>query len=161
MNFLLIDELLELERGKRALCRKLVREDEPFFEDHFPGFPIVPGVFLIEAMAQAGGWVLAHDHDFERYSLLGTVDHAKFRVLVRPGDELRIETELKTKGAHSARTRARIHVGGKLVASADLTHLLRSFESDPSGESIDREWFLGIWRQIGGPKLNSGNEVTW
>jgi 3-hydroxyacyl-[acyl-carrier-protein] dehydratase len=92
--FLLIDRILELEPGQRAVGEKLVTIGEPFFQGHFPDFPIMPGVLIVEAMAQAGGVLAAEtsDYDPERQVVMFmAIDKVKFRRPVTPGDQLVLE----------------------------------------------------------------------
>src|SRR5215470_2022743 len=91
--FLLIDRVLEIERKKKIVAIKNVTINEPFFQGHFPNFPIMPGVLIVEAMAQAGGALLlteVPDRDHKLMVFTG-IERAKFRKPVTPGDQLRIE----------------------------------------------------------------------
>ena len=88
MRFVLVDRLVELEPGKRAVARKTFHPDDEVFADHFPGFPVVPGVLITEAMGQTAGWLLIATLGFARFPLLTLIDSAKFRRLVVPGDEI-------------------------------------------------------------------------
>ena len=94
--FLLIDRVIEFERAKRLVAIKNVTVNEPFFQGHFPGYPIMPGVLVIEAMAQAGAIVMLSElPDREtKLAVFTGIDKAKFRRQVVPGDQLRIEVEV-------------------------------------------------------------------
>ncbi len=120
--FLLVDRIVELEEGKRVVGIKNVTINEPFFQGHFPGHPIMPGVLIIEAMAQVGG-VFAMINDkigTDRVTYFAGIDNARFRKPVVPGDILRIELELHNckRGLYCFQGKA--YVGEALVAEADL-----------------------------------------
>ena len=118
---LLVDRILEIDT-ERILGVKNVTANEPFFQGHFPDFPVMPGVLIIEAMAQtAGVQVLGNIPDRENYLVfLVSIDHARFRKPVRPGDQLLMElTVLKRKGT-VAKMAGRATVNGILVAEAEV-----------------------------------------
>ncbi|MHB1128332.1 MAG: 3-hydroxyacyl-ACP dehydratase FabZ [Bacillota bacterium] len=119
--FLLVDRILELEEGKRAVGIKNVSAGEPFFQGHFPGYPVMPGVLIIEAMAQVGAMaVLTMPQNAGKLALFAGIDNARFRQQVVPGDQLRIEVELvKIKGS-IGKSQARALVGETVVAEAEL-----------------------------------------
>jgi len=121
--FLLVDRVIENDPGKRIVAVKNVTMNEPFFEGHFPGHPVMPGVLIIEGMAQAGGLlvVLANGKDTSnKVCYFVSVDKAKFRRPVRPGDQLRIEVDvLSCKRGIWAFT-GKAFVDGKLAAEAEL-----------------------------------------
>lgn len=118
--FLLIDRVLEIERTKRLVAIKNVSINEPFFAGHFPGYPLMPGVMIVEAMAQAGGVLLLSeipDRD-EKLVVFTGIEEAKFRRAVVPGDQLRIEVETLTWGRRGSRMQGRAFVDGKLACEA-------------------------------------------
>ncbi|BCR05208.1 3-hydroxyacyl-[acyl-carrier-protein] dehydratase FabZ [Desulfuromonas versatilis] len=120
--FLLVDSILEIEEGKRIVGAKNVTINEPFFQGHFPGHPIMPGVLIIEAMAQVGG-VFAMMTDkvgTDKVTYFAGIDNARFRKPVVPGDVLRMELELVNckRGLYCFKGKA--FVGETLVAEADL-----------------------------------------
>lgn len=119
--FQLIDAVEELaaEAG-RIRCRATVPEQSTIFEGHFPGYPIMPGVLLIESMAQASGYLLLALNRFQRMPFLAAVDSAKLRDFVPPGTVLSVHAELEHDGAGFAVTKARIEHGGKKVADAQI-----------------------------------------
>jgi 3-hydroxyacyl-[acyl-carrier-protein] dehydratase len=120
--FLLIDEVVELELGVRAVARKTVREDEWYLRGHFPGRPIMPGVLIVEAMAQTGAIaVLAEEENRGRLALFAGIDDVRFKRLVQPGDELELTCELERVRGPIGKGRASAHVGGELAARGTLT----------------------------------------
>lgn len=124
--FLLIDRVLDLERTKRIVAIKNVTINEPFFAGHFPGAPVMPGVLVIEAMAQAGGVLLlteVEDRD-NKLILFTGIDRAKFRRPVVPGDQLRIEVDVKVWRGNAGRMQGMAYVGDKLAAEAFVTCVL-------------------------------------
>lgn len=120
--FLLIDTIEELEPGTRALGRKCVSVNEPFFQGHFPGNPVMPGVLIIEALAQVGAVAMLSQPDFQgRTAYFAGIDKARFRRKVVPGDVLLLETEIiKVKGPIGI-GRAVARVGDQVAAQAELT----------------------------------------
>jgi 3-hydroxyacyl-[acyl-carrier-protein] dehydratase len=121
--FLLIDRVVEFERAKRLVAIKNVTINEPFFQGHFPGHPIMPGVLVVEAMAQAGGIILMTELE-NRHSKLVVftgIERAKFRRPVTPGDQLRIEVEVLSVRSRAGRMVGRALVDGKLACEATLT----------------------------------------
>jgi 3-hydroxyacyl-[acyl-carrier-protein] dehydratase len=116
---LLVDRVLELDPGKRAVVIKNVTANEPFFQGHYPSVPIMPGVLIIEAMAQSGGLALAHE-DLTGLPLLAGIDKARFRKMVTPGDQLQIEVTVLRGGSRLGKVRAIATVDGAIVAEAEL-----------------------------------------
>ena len=121
--FLLIDRVVEFERAKRLVAIKNVTINEPFFQGHFPGYPIMPGVLVVEAMAQAGGIILMHElpDRAEKLVVFTGIERAKFRRPVTPGDQLRIEIEVLSFRPRAGRIAGRATVDGKLACEATLT----------------------------------------
>src|SRR5919199_5688179 len=120
--FLFLDEVLELEPGKRVVARKEVREDEWFFPGHFPGRPIMPGVIIVEAMAQAGAVaVLSEEENRGKIALFAGIDDCRFKRVVEPGDELELRCELERARGPIGRGKATARVDGALAARATLT----------------------------------------
>jgi 3-hydroxyacyl-[acyl-carrier-protein] dehydratase len=120
--FLLIDEVLELEPGRRVVARKTVREDEWYLAGHFPGRPVMPGVLIVEAMAQTGAVaVLSEEENRGRMALFAGIDDVRFKRIVEPGDELELRCDLERVRGPIGRGKASAHVGGELVARGTLT----------------------------------------
>ena len=120
--FLLIDNIEELEPGKRALGKKCVNMGEPYFGGHFPGNPVMPGVLIIEALAQVGAVAMLNLPEMKgKTAYFAGIDKARFRKKVVPGDVLMLETEIvKVKGPIGV-GKAQAFVEGKKVAEAELT----------------------------------------
>ncbi|MDE6673786.1 MAG: 3-hydroxyacyl-ACP dehydratase FabZ [Acetatifactor sp.] len=120
--FLLVDTIEELEPGVRALGKKCVSVNEPFFQGHFPGNPVMPGVLIIEALAQVGAVAMLSQPEFQgRTAYFAGIDKARFRQKVVPGDVLLLETEIvKVKGPVGV-GRATARVNDKVAAQAELT----------------------------------------
>lgn len=121
--FLLIDRIVEFERTKRLVAIKNVTINEPFFQGHFPGYPIMPGVLVVEAMAQAGGILMMHEMEDrqEKLVVFTGIERAKFRRPVTPGDQLRIEVNVLSFRTRAGRIEGRATVEGKLACEATLT----------------------------------------
>lgn len=120
--FLLIDTIEELEPGKRAVGKKCVTFSEPYFAGHFPRNPVMPGVLIIEALAQTGAAaILSLPENRGKTAYFAGIDKAKFKQMVRPGEVLTLETQIiRTKGPIGV-GEAVATVDGKLVAKAELT----------------------------------------
>jgi 3-hydroxyacyl-[acyl-carrier-protein] dehydratase len=121
--FLLIDRVVELERRQRIVAIKNVSINEPFFAGHFPNMPIMPGVLIVEAIAQAGGALLlteVEDRD-DKLMVFTGIERARFRRPVMPGDQLRIEVEVKAWRGTAVRMEGKVLVGEKRVAEATVT----------------------------------------
>jgi 3-hydroxyacyl-[acyl-carrier-protein] dehydratase len=120
--FQLIDRIVALDLdGKTITVEAQVPESSTIFEGHFPGFPIMPGVLLTEAMAQSSGWLLLGAMKFERMPFLAMVKEAKMRGFVSPGQLLTIEAKIEHEGSGFAVTTAKARVGTELKCNAELT----------------------------------------
>jgi 3-hydroxyacyl-[acyl-carrier-protein] dehydratase len=121
--FLLIDRVIDLRRRERIVAIKNVSINEPFFAGHFPNMPIMPGVLIVEAIAQAGGALLlteVEDRD-DKLMVFTGIERARFRRPVLPGDQLRIEVEVKAWRITAVRMEGKAFVGDKRVAEATVT----------------------------------------
>src|SRR3954470_7750501 len=120
--FLLLDQVVEFEAGKRVVARRRVREDEWYFKGHFPGRPVMPGVLIVEAMAQTGAVaVLAQEENRGKIAYFAGIDDCRFKRIVEPGDELELVCELDRVRGPIGRGKAEARVGGELAARATLT----------------------------------------
>lgn len=118
--FLLLDEVLELDPGARVVARKTVTEED--CAGHFPGNPIMPGVKMVEALAQAGAVaVLSEEENRGKLALFAGIDGVRFKRIVRPGDELLLECDLETVRGPIGKGRARATVEGELAVRGTLT----------------------------------------
>ena len=120
--FLLIDEVLELDPGKRVVARRAVRADDPWFAGHFPGRPVMPGVLIVEAMAQTGAIaVLFEEANRGKIAFFAGIDDCRFKRVVEPGDVLTLTCEIAEMRGPIGRGRATAHVGDTLAARGTLT----------------------------------------
>lgn len=120
--FLLIDKIIEMNSGKSAIGQKNVSYNEPFFEGHFPDKPIMPGVLIVEALAQlAAVTCMSLDENKGKLGVFTGIDKCKFRRQVVPGDILRLEIEMTTLRRGIGKAEAKAYVDGELACSAMLT----------------------------------------
>jgi 3-hydroxyacyl-[acyl-carrier-protein] dehydratase len=120
--FLLIDEVLELEPGKRVVARKTVRAEEWYLAGHFPGRPVMPGVLIVEAMAQTGAVaVLSEEENRGKMALFAGIDNVRFKRIVEPGDTIELTCELERVRGPIGRGAASARVDGELAARGTLT----------------------------------------
>ncbi len=127
--FLLVDRILEVEPGRRAVGLKQVTINEPFFQGHFPGYPIMPGVLIVEALAQVGAVaVLSLPENRDRLALFAGIDNFRFRKPVVPGDSLRLEVELTRMRGTVGKGQARALVDGQVVADGELMFALTPYK---------------------------------
>jgi 3-hydroxyacyl-[acyl-carrier-protein] dehydratase len=130
--FQLIDRIVDLRLADRKIeTEATVPTTSTIFEGHFPGFPLMPGVLLIEAMAQTSGWLVVAVNRFERMAFLAAVKDAKFRMFVTPGHKLVVTATLAHEGSGYAITQANIALDGKSICDATLTLRVLDF---PNGE---------------------------
>ncbi|HKQ59998.1 MAG TPA: 3-hydroxyacyl-ACP dehydratase FabZ [Candidatus Polarisedimenticolaceae bacterium] len=124
--FLLVDRITELVPGRRIVGLKNVSANEPFFQGHFPGTPVMPGVLIIEALAQVGAVLMLHDMpDRERKLVYFTgIDRARFRRTVVPGDQVRLTLEVLKLRSRTCKMGGRAEVDGQLVAEAEILSAL-------------------------------------
>ena len=123
---LLVDRILEIEPGARVVALKNVTANEPFFQGHFPGYPVMPGVLIVEAMAQAGCvMMLSGVQDPQsKVPFFAGIDRCKFRRPVVPGDQLRLELEVLRQRGTSCKLQGQALVGEELAAEAEIMAVL-------------------------------------
>ena len=123
--FLLVDKIVEYTPGQSAKGIKCVTANEPFFQGHFPGFKVMPGVLIIEALAQVGAVaILTEEENKGKLALFGGIKNARFKQQVRPGDVLELECELTTRRGPVGFGTATAKVNGKTACKAELTFAL-------------------------------------
>ncbi len=126
--FQLIDRVLALNLAERKITTEaIVPTTNTIFEGHFPGYPLMPGVLLIETMAQTAGWLLVAKYNFTRMPFLAAVKEAKLRTFVTPGQKLVGEASLTHDGSGYAVTETRITCDGKLICDASITFRIAEF----------------------------------
>jgi 3-hydroxyacyl-[acyl-carrier-protein] dehydratase len=120
--FQLIDRIVDLSLADRKITSEAtVPTESTIFEGHFPGYPLMPGVLLIEAMAQTSGWLVVAVNRFSRMCVLASVKEAKLRTFVLPGQKLKVEARIEHDGSGYAVTEAKITADGKAICDATLT----------------------------------------
>lgn len=123
--FLLVDRIIEVVPGERAKGYKNVSFNEPFFQGHFPGHPVMPGVLIVEAMAQVGAFaILSMEENKNRLALFAGIDDLRFKKQVVPGDTLLLEIEITKIRGPVGKGRGTATVDGKLAASGELMFAL-------------------------------------
>ncbi|KGG80956.1 hydroxymyristoyl-ACP dehydratase [Caloranaerobacter azorensis H53214] len=123
--FLLVDKIIEIEGGKKAVGIKNVTINEPFFQGHFPGNPIMPGVLIVEAMAQVGAVaVLSLEENKGKLAVFAGIDNARFKKQVKPGDTLRMEVELISFRRGIGKAEAIAYVGDEVACKGILMFAL-------------------------------------
>ena len=138
--FQLIDRIVDLNLDeKKITVEAQVPLHNSIFEGHFPGYPIMPGVLLIEAMAQTSGWLLIALMKFERMPFLAAVKEAKMRSFVSPGELLKVEANIVHEGSGYAITAAKVHVGGELRCNATITFGIVPFPNPELRVHMDAE----------------------
>jgi 3-hydroxyacyl-[acyl-carrier-protein] dehydratase len=138
--FKLIDRITDLNIGERTIAVEAqVPLQNTIFEGHFPGYPLMPGVLLIEAMAQTSGWLLIALNKFERMPFLAAVKEAKMRSFVSPGDLLQVEAGIVHEGSGYAMTSAKVRVGGELRCNATITFGIVPFPNPELRVHMDAE----------------------
>jgi 3-hydroxymyristoyl/3-hydroxydecanoyl-(acyl carrier protein) dehydratase len=153
MRYYLLDRITSLEPPVRATGKKAVALSEDYLADHFPRYPTMPGALLLESLAQLSGVLLeksaAKVHAIEIQAVLSTVERAKFRQLVRPGDVLEIESEVVQLREEGGRVRATGKVGEKIAISAEL--LFAFFKLDDEVVRAEQARLLAYWLDPGAP----------
>ncbi len=120
--FLLVDKILEIEEGKRAVGLKNVTINEPFFQGHFPGYPVMPGALILESLAQVGAVaVLSLPENKGKLGMFVGVDRFKFKSQVKPGDTLTLEAEMLQMRMNIGKAKVKASVDGKMVAGGEIS----------------------------------------
>jgi 3-hydroxyacyl-[acyl-carrier-protein] dehydratase len=137
--FQLIDRIVELDlRDQTIRTEARVPTESTIFEGHFPGYPLMPGVLLIEAMAQTSGWLVIAVTKFTRMPFFAALKEAKLRSFVTPGQSLMLSAKLLHEGSGYAVTKAEIRCDGKLTCNAEITFRLVEFPSPDFRASMER-----------------------
>jgi 3-hydroxyacyl-[acyl-carrier-protein] dehydratase len=145
--FQLIDRIIDLNLNDLTIrVEANVPTDSTIFEGHFPGRPLMPGVLLIESMAQASGWLIIARNKFDKMPFLAAVKEAKLRTFVTPGQALTLSAKIVHEGSGFAMTEASVAVEGKTVCNAELTFRVVDF---PKGEFLDN--MLAVAKRISLP----------
>jgi 3-hydroxyacyl-[acyl-carrier-protein] dehydratase len=142
MRHYYLDRILELDPGVRAVGVKSVSLSDDTFSDHFPGNPVLPGVHLLEGLAQLAGVLLTRTLGGERVALMASVDRARFSSFARPGDAVQLVVEIEHLGEDAARVRGMARVGERQIAQARI-----SFALLPVGALIPPE-YQHFWRRM-------------
>ncbi|NNG67769.1 3-hydroxyacyl-ACP dehydratase FabZ [Caldanaerobacter subterraneus] len=123
--FLLVDRIIELEEGKRAVGIKNVTANEPFFQGHFPDNPIMPGVLIVEALAQVAGIAVMNVEEFKgKLGLFAGIDKCRFKKVVRPGDQLILEVSIDSIRMGLVKAKGVAKVGEEIAATAELMFVM-------------------------------------
>lgn len=152
MRFILIDRLLELQPGVRAVACKTFSPDEDVFRDHFPGHPLVPGTLLLESMAQTAGWLTIATLGEGKGAQLLMVREAKFRRPVKPGMHVRLTAVLVSSRPSATELQVDASVADELVASARIVLHVFDLREDATTEQF-LAWARTTFRQLGGDEL--------
>jgi 3-hydroxyacyl-[acyl-carrier-protein] dehydratase len=145
--FQLIDRIIDLNLNDLTIrVEATVPTDSTIFEGHFPGRPLMPGVLLIESMAQASGWLIIARTKFDKMPFLAAVKEAKLRTFVTPGQALIVSAKIAHEGSGFAMTEASVTLEGKTVCNADITFRVVDF---PKGEFLDN--MLAVAKRISFP----------
>ncbi len=137
--FQLIDRVLDLDLDARTIrTEATVPTSSTIFEGHFPGFPLMPGVLLLEVMAQTSGWLIVGITQFSRMPFLAAFKDAKLRAFVNPGEQLQVSASLTHDGSGFARTKAEIRRDGKLACNAEITFRVVAFPNQEFRENMEK-----------------------
>ncbi len=145
--FQMIDRIVELDLDARTIAVDCtLPEESPIFEGHFPGYPIMPGVLMIETIAQAGGWLVMAGLRFRQMAFLAKVSEAKMRSFLAPGQVIRVEAIQDHDGSGYAVVSGRIKSGGKLISEATITYRVMNFPNPAL-----RDGLFEVARRVGVP----------
>jgi 3-hydroxyacyl-[acyl-carrier-protein] dehydratase len=167
VRFVLVDKIVEFEAGKRARGYRVLAPDADYYRDHMPGYPVEPGVLLLESMAQLGGRLVQQSVQCasgrDVLPMLAMVNGADFRRPVRPNSRLDLSAEVLSIRTTGARVSATAEVDGQLVASATLTYVLVGLDHDTVGIGADnlgviREWGHRTWAEMTDGRETPGGE---
>jgi len=159
MRFVLIDRFVTIEPGRRATAVKTFLPSEDFLADHFPGFPVVPGVLLTEAMGQTAGWLIAAGLPGSAWPLLSLVDRARFHRFVRPGEEVAIEATISGRRGDEYEARTEAAVSGHRVADARLlfhAYPVDGLDLSPGSRGLFESWANGVLSSLGVSSAGAG-----
>lgn len=157
MKFYLVDRLLELVPGKRAVATKNLSLAEEYLADHFPAYPVLPGVMMLEALIQTAGWLVRASTDFEKnLILLREARNVRFGSFVRPGEQLIMEVKADEIGRGLSRFKASGRIEDQMAVQAQLTLEHLNVADDDADRSDIDELLRPYWRErfrlIGGPQ---------
>jgi 3-hydroxyacyl-[acyl-carrier-protein] dehydratase len=147
MRFILIDRIIHIEKEKSAKGVKNLAMTEDYFEHHFPFFPVMPGVLMLEAMVQLSRWLIAYSTEFNYFGLLAKLDSAKFRKPAQPGDVLDVRVEWLGKAKTGILFLGRIFLDGKMIAEANFENKLIEITSNED-KSLLRRNFQFVTKRI-------------
>jgi len=153
MKYVLLDRFLDVRVGDELTATKTFSEGDRLFDDHFPGFPVVPGTLLTEAMVQAGGWLIVCTFHFARWPLLCMIENAKFRRFVRPGELLTVHSRLVSDGEKTCHAKGEVLIETRRVAECDAFFHLFPTDSGPDGsfEAVAfNKWSRETFESLGG-----------
>jgi 3-hydroxymyristoyl/3-hydroxydecanoyl-(acyl carrier protein) dehydratase len=159
MRFILIDKIDRLVPGRSAEGHKLIAPDEDYFRDHFPGYPLVPGVLVLESLAQLGGRLVEASVRTSTgrrvLPMLAKFEHAKLLRQVRPGDRLDLAVDILALGEDAARVTGTARVGGRKAATAEIMYAMLDLTQAAGEMSAEQaaalyEWSDRLWRELQG-----------
>lgn len=138
MRFIFIDRITKMEREKIAIGVKNLAMSEDYFEHHFPFFPVMPGVLMLEAMVQLSSWLVSYSTGFKFFGLLSNLDEAKFRHSVQPGDSLEVQVEWIERTDTGIVFQGMVLRETKMIAQARFKNKLMAIEQNKEKESLGR-----------------------
>jgi 3-hydroxyacyl-[acyl-carrier-protein] dehydratase len=153
MRFCLLDRITELQRGSKITAVKVLRAEEDYLKDHFPRFPVMPGVLMLEAMFQAAAWLVRSSEDFQHAAvLLKEARNVKYSDFVTPGKELVVTAELLKQDEKSATLKTQGTTGGNVAVSARLVlekfNMRERFPKRADCDPYMRKWMKGVFDQL-------------